>query len=168
MSSVALSLLGNVPRRQSRASQPQKHMSCPPARQIKRTIHSENKNTLPYIFFTGIHSWLLMEISAIRLKRKGFNVQWKETKAMKVHGLKKKQQNNRTSRYMSELHDIGKCNKCVECCFCFWCAAGVDPDSEFTTRTLKKKNFYFHFSSMVSLRETTLLIFSWYVDNEPT
>lgn len=78
-----------------------------------------------------------MEISAIRLKRKGFNAQWKETKAMKVHGLKK-QRNNKTSQYISQLHNIGKRNKCVECCFCFWCAAGVDPDSEFTIRTLKK------------------------------
>lgn len=40
------------------------------------------------MLFTGIQSWLLMEISAVRLKRKGFNAQRKEAKAMKVHGLK--------------------------------------------------------------------------------
>lgn len=61
------------------------------------------------MLFTGIHSCLLMEISAIRLKMKGFNAQRKEAKAMKVHGLKK-QQNNKRSRYISEPHYIGKYN----------------------------------------------------------
>lgn len=70
-------------------------------------IHTENKNTLHYMLFTGIHSRLLMEISAIRLKRKGFNAQRKEAKAMKVHGQKNNEITD-TSRYISELHYIGK------------------------------------------------------------
>lgn len=59
------------------------------------------------MLFTGIHSRLLMEISAIRLKRKGFNAQRKEAKAMKVHGQKNNEITD-TSRYISELHYIGK------------------------------------------------------------
>lgn len=108
VSSVALSLLGNVPRRRSGASQPQKHMSYPLGKSGTQ-IHTENKDTLHYMLETGIHSWLLMEISAIRLKRKGFNAQRKEAKAMKVLGLKKP---NKITKQVGTflLHYIGKCN----------------------------------------------------------
>lgn len=134
VSSVVLSLLGNVPRRQPWASQPQKHTSYPLGKSSTQ-IHSENKNTLHYMLFTGIHSWLLMEISAIRLKRKGFNAQRKEAKAMKVHGLK----NNKITKQL--VHYIGKCNKCCWCTRRQWLHSA----------DIEKKNY---FSNMVSLRET--------------